>query len=395
MQAFLGSTGDPADSGRRAALLALLALLRRLRGRRRRWLRLGHHRKLAGLGLEDLQRGLNRLALDEHDDAPAPGLRQLRLVRLQPLVDALLGGLDVVGRGDLDGPDGHLLPGAEVHVDPDLALADLLLLEAPLLQCTGLLSVRCEAGGPLLQARARSRGQELVHGPLGPAHGLHLLQRLAKELRHEDLVDGQLLAVREGHLLELAHAPGQQRREVLLGDAHGLDLQQHAVLPALDLPALLQQLLLLPPTRALRLHLRLPGLHGRGLALVPALLELLHALQLVLLLDLHEGLLQRLANEHVQDGLDLEVEDEEAVALLDLRRGVDARLLRPVGLGRGLGQELVGLRLYSGGLDGLLAGDEVLREVHGHALPLGQGHVEDLGLLRPALPPRPGRGGLR
>ena len=74
------------------------------------------------------------------------------------------------------------------------------------------------------------------------------------------------------------------------------------------------------------------------------LLVCAHVGELLLLHDLHHRLLEGLADEHLEDGLDLHVEVEQ-VALVDLRLDVDARLHRDEDRRGQLVHEGVGLRV--------------------------------------------------
>mmetsp|Transcript_40527 Transcript_40527/g.84827 ORF Transcript_40527/g.84827 Transcript_40527/m.84827 type:complete len:423 (+) Transcript_40527:112-1380(+) len=373
------------------ALLALLALSALLGSGCRLGLR--DHRDLAGLGLEDLRGRLNGHALDTEQDAPGEGSRDFWLVLAHPRLHATLYLLDVVRRGDLDGPHGHLATGAVIDKDSHLALPQLKLLESFPLQLGVQLPMRCKAGALLGEIRADRVGHHLLDDAFGFHTSVKLLVDPFKELWQEEAIDSHDLHVWERHLVQVFDGVRHHLLQVLLRGRNGLYLQQDLCFPPLLFTLLGHDCLRLVPANSFLLHLDLPSLHHDVLSRVPIHLEALHALYLVLLLNLHDRLLQRLVDKHVEDGLDFEIEIED-LTVLHLRVDIDARLLRHKMLRRRFGQELIGLRLHGLCLDGHLLGGEVRGEVDWLFIPLRHGHVEDGRLLDLAPPYRLGRGAL-
>mmetsp|Transcript_43635 Transcript_43635/g.110509 ORF Transcript_43635/g.110509 Transcript_43635/m.110509 type:complete len:295 (+) Transcript_43635:60-944(+) len=260
------------------------------------WLGLRHHGDLANLGLEEAQRRLHKLALEAKLHALGPGSRELRLVFAEPLVDAVLHVVHRVLGRDLDGPDGDQLAIAAVHQDPDLALSNLLLLEALALQLALALPLLGVGAGPRGALRPHTAGEEAVDLPFGDEVRLDLLLHAQQELGQEEAVDGHCMLVCEGRLLDIGDGIRHQLREMLPRRRDCLELQQDLSLPLADEAPLRHDLLLRVPECSLGLDLRLPVLHHGLLPVHPLVLELVHATQLMLFLDLHHGLLQGLVD---------------------------------------------------------------------------------------------------
>jgi len=192
-----------------------------------------------------------------------------------------------------------------------------------------------------------------------------LLQELLVNLGEEPLVVVGPQLVLEGVppvlvLLQVPHGAHEDSRKVLLGYVESLDFE-HGVPLLLPLDQGVSDcfVLLLDPSDFLLDFLLPVGPLGIS-PLVPLTLVLVDFFQLGLLLNLEDGLLHSLGEEHVEDGLDLSIVVEEVV-VLDLGYFIYACLFGHVGRSRRFLYELVCLNFNIGLLGSVvvLLGQEV------------------------------------